>query len=436
MLLHPFIYNYLRHQAEEILLKEQRRYQKVLGELAKQMLRVRDLDELAKSVVLKLFETTQTSLAGIYLKDEEYGKFRLKYFLPQEEKRLPEFIPSEEELIKALSDQKKPLLYEEKSLGGKISLSSGLVIPCFTSETELIGFLLLGPKPQHKSYNPDELLVFETFSYSISLAIENCRFWKEIETRQRQARLQEMDVYSYSLAHEIDNPVQVILGETGFLKELFLKEVNIPAEKQKEAEQIITFILESAKRISGMVKAIRDFGSPATGELKPLKLEETVDKFHLLYSPRFKEEKVIFEKRISPDLGWIRGEEPELMQVFAILANNSLYAMKNSFQKKIILAVEKPSLDLIRITFSDTGTGIKKDFLPLVFSAFTTTKASSEGTGMGLYNAKKIILRHKGKIWAESEGEDKGATFFIELPVANDVTEEELRKEDKSRRIF
>ena len=67
-----------------------------------------------------------------------------------------------------------------------------------------------------------------------------------------------------------------------------------------------------------------------------------------------------------------------------------------------------------------------------------TTKASSEGTGMGLYNAKRFILKHKGKIWAESEGKDKGTTLIFEIPIAKDVTEGEIRKarEDKGGMKF
>jgi len=130
------------------------------------------------------------------------------------------------------------------------------------------------------------------------------------------------------------------------------------------------------------------------------------------------------------------------MQVLVILANNSLHAMKYVKERKINLKVEPVNQDSIRIAFSDSGYGIKKELLPIIFSPFTTTKASSEGTGMGLYNAKKIIDRHKGKIWAESEGEGKGAFFYIELPIAKDITKEELEhikaKEDdyKKKRLF
>jgi len=110
--------------------------------------------------------------------------------------------------------------------------------------------------------------------------------------------------------------------------------------------------------------------------------------------------------------------------------------MKYSKEKKITLKLEQVNSDLVRISFTDTGCGIKKELLPIIFSPFTTTKASSEGTGMGLYNAKKIIDRHKGRIWAESEGENKGAAFFIELPLAKDIKPEELEEKDKGKRLF
>jgi signal transduction histidine kinase len=100
--------------------------------------------------------------------------------------------------------------------------------------------------------------------------------------------------------------------------------------------------------------------------------------------------------------------------------------MRESLEKKVTITVEQQNQDWLRIAFSDTGHGINKEMLPIIFAPFTTTKASSEGTGMGLYNAKKIITRHAGKIWAESEGEGKGASFIVELPIAKDITDEEM----------
>jgi signal transduction histidine kinase len=280
-------------------------------------------------------------------------------------------------------------------------------------------------------YTADDVLVFETVSYSTSLAIENCHFWKEIEDRQRKARLQEMDTYSYSLAHEIDNPMQVVIGQADLLQKYMLKELNPPQERQQELKESFDYIIEAARRVSGMVKAIRDFGQVTTGELTPLKIEDVIESFAKLYYPQFKAKGVVFQKAIPEGLGFVHGEKPELMQVLVILANNAVHAMGYSREKKIILKAERLQNATIRISFKDTGSGIKKEMLPIIFAPFTTTKASTEGTGMGLYNAQKIINRHNGKIWVESEGEHRGSTFFIELPVAEDVNEENFQTEKK-----
>lgn len=75
------------------------------------------------------------------------------------------------------------------------------------------------------------------------------------------------------------------------------------------------------------------------------------------------------------------------------------------------------------ITFlvRDMGIGIKKEDLSLIFSEFYRTKEATsrdtEGMGLGLYISKDIVRRHNGKIWVESEGEGKGSTFYVKLPL-------------------
>ena len=78
-------------------------------------------------------------------------------------------------------------------------------------------------------------------------------------------------------------------------------------------------------------------------------------------------------------------------------------------------------LNRIKITVQDTGIGISKEDLKNLFDRFSRgeggQKINSEGLGLGLYVAQSIIKAHNGKIWAESEGINKGSRFYIELPV-------------------
>lgn len=431
----PFVFMYLRKRAEAIMLRDQRRYQHILRELAKTMISIKDLGALLKTIATTMVDIVKLNFAGIYLKEDEYKSYQLKHSHPQEAKtRFQEFIPYDFPLVTLLSDKKVPLLGEVIGPQDKINLDHGLILPCFAREG-LLGFVVLGAKANNQMYTPDDILVLENFAYSTGLAIENCRFWQEIETKQRKARLQEMDTYSYSLAHEIDNPVQVVIGQIDLLNKYLIK--DIPEERRKDTEEAYSFILEAAKRVSGMVKAIRDFGSPTTGELKPLKINDIIESFSKLYLPQFKTNTVYFEKYLPEGTIYIKGEKPELMQSLVILANNAIHALLDTKEKKITLKVEPLNQDKVRIIFLDNGYGIKKEDLEIIFKPFVTTKASTEGTGMGLANAVKIIEKHKGRIWAESEGKGKGATFFIELPVAQDAKEEDLAYEtNKTKRLF
>lgn len=432
----PFIYNYLRRRAEDIILKEQRLYQRALHDLSSRMTRIRNPDELVNAITSTIKDTIRVGFAAIYLKEEQYKSFQLRSHYSNGSAVSPEqFIPVDSALARLIYDKKAPLLGEETRSQHDIAPDFGLITPYFIEDT-LLGFLILGTKPNNQIFTPEDIIAFETLSYSTSLAIENCHFWKEIEDRQRRARLEEMDTYSYSLAHEIDNPMQVILGHANFIKKVVL-ELGMPKDKLQDLIGSLDFILEARNRTSTMVKAIRDFGDKTTGEFKPLSIEEVVDSFAMLYSPKFKENSVFFEKASNlQNLVFVMGEKPQLMQILFILADNAVHALTGLAEKKITLKIETLNHDWVRINVSDNGYGIKKEMIGIIFEPFTTTKASTEGTGMGLHNAKKMVQMHKGKIWAESEGPGKGATLIIELPIAKDVKLQKPESENKIKRMF
>lgn len=118
-------------------------------------------------------------------------------------------------------------------------------------------------------------------------------------------------------------------------------------------------------------------------------------------------------------------------QVITNLIDNSIkYTPKGSISVRLY---KKLSAKKIIFSVSDTGIGINKETIPLLFSKFSRAKNANKvnviGTGLGLYVVKEIVEGHNGKVWVESEGPDKGSTFFVELSEnieashANRVTE-------------
>ncbi|KKS14261.1 MAG: PAS/PAC sensor signal transduction histidine kinase, partial [Parcubacteria group bacterium GW2011_GWB1_41_6] len=114
----------------------------------------------------------------------------------------------------------------------------------------------------------------------------------------------------------------------------------------------------------------------------------------------------------------IKFDESKMRQVVLNLIDN---AVKYTEKGEIDAKLEKIN-GKIRLTIKDTGAGLAKEKIPLLFKKYSRVETKSpygkhtQGMGLGLYVAKRIIDDHKGKIWAESEGEGKGSAFFVELP--------------------
>ena len=96
------------------------------------------------------------------------------------------------------------------------------------------------------------------------------------------------------------------------------------------------------------------------------------------------------------------------------LVSNS---MKFTPKGKISLRASKHE-GMVRVDVADTGIGIEKEFLESVFDRFVQKTASTLGIGVGLTICRDIVKLHNGRVWAESEGLDRGAIMHVELPPA------------------
>ena len=111
----------------------------------------------------------------------------------------------------------------------------------------------------------------------------------------------------------------------------------------------------------------------------------------------------------------VDADRVKIKQVIANIFDNSIkYTPKGSIAITLTKADNK-----ILFAIKDTGVGIHKDTIPKLFAKFSRAKDANEtnivGTGLGLYLAKELIKGHNGRVWAESEGQGKGAQFYIEL---------------------
>jgi len=124
---------------------------------------------------------------------------------------------------------------------------------------------------------------------------------------------------------------------------------------------------------------------------------------------------IVLIREIDENLPPVTGNSVQLEQVFINLFQNSIDAMAESDEKKIMVTMRSTGV-VIEISFSDTGPGIQPEMQESIFEPFITTKKLEDRSGLGLAIIKNIIKEHKGTIEYRQEP-DRGAKFVIVLPV-------------------
>ena len=171
-------------------------------------------------------------------------------------------------------------------------------------------------------------------------------------------------------------------------------------------------IKEATKRAAKTVFALKNFArQDYTEEKSVVNINETLETTLTLYQNQIKQG--IELKQNLEEIPEFLGYPDQLMQVWTNLIHNAIQAMKG--KGKMNITTQKQTKSVV-VSIQDTGMGISREIQDRIFDAFFTTKSAGEGSGLGLDITKKIIDKHEGKIWFESQ-EGVGTTFFVEIPI-------------------
>ena len=218
-----------------------------------------------------------------------------------------------------------------------------------------------------------------------------------------------------SLAHEINNPLQSVIGCLGLAQE------SLVAGEEKDANDLLRIATEELERAAGIVTQLRDLNRPAGSEERELAdVNMLLEHVLMLTREQCHRRSVKVVREATEELPSLVLAPDRIQQAFLNLVLNAMEAMPDGGQLCVSTSrTGNPSG--VSVSFADTGPGIASDALPHIFDPFYTTK--SEGLGLGLYITRSIVEEHRGRIEVESLfGE--GATFIVWLP-----TGEEMRGE-------
>jgi len=225
----------------------------------------------------------------------------------------------------------------------------------------------------------------------------------KIEMEQNK-RLAAIGRLAAGVAHEIRNPLSSLKGYATFFKEIF--------DKSSENYTIADVMIKEVDRLNRVVSELVELAKPVTMSGKPVNIQSLIQESIKLMGYEAEMKNIEIKSDLDPDVPQIYADTDRLKQVLLNLYLNAIQSMKGSGTLGIRL-FQNQSDQTVRITVSDTGTGIKKEDLPDIFEPYFTTKLS--GTGLGLAIVHNIVKAHKGEINAKSEP-GKGTCFTLILP--------------------
>lgn len=237
------------------------------------------------------------------------------------------------------------------------------------------------------------------------------RMREELQSLQqqviRQERLAAIGVLVSGVAHELNNPLQAILG--------FAELLQMQKDMPEQARADLTLIQKESARASAIIRNLSRFGRQMS-EPTPVRLRDVVASVMELRQRKLEELNIAVEiDERSRSL--VMAIFTELQQVVLNFAINAEQAIVHANSKQGRITVRTGDRDgWAWIEVEDSGPGVAVEHEAKLFQPFYTTKPVGEGTGLGLSVSYDIIRSHNGRI-GYRRGANGGATFFFELPI-------------------
>jgi len=312
-------------------------------------------------------------------------------------------------------------------------------------KNEVLGVLHVCDKKTAESFTPREVSVVMNIARMGAIALQNVRLYEQTSKRAAELKmaydeLKEMQdklIQSEKLkaigqlasgvAHEMRNPIGIIMQGVAYLEQIISPEA-------KEPRETLSIVKDSAQRADRIVISLLDFSRATKLELHPEYIGSILKSSLNLVKTELKNIAVVWE--IQEDLPKVLVDKNKLTQVFINLFMNAIHAMPEagkltirSFVKQ--LEETRNSIDerpdyssesgekVVVVEIEDTGIGISEENLERIFDPFFTTKGQGKGTGLGLSISRNIIIMHKGLMEVKSQL-NKGTRVLITLRISKE----------------
>lgn len=302
------------------------------------------------------------------------------------------------------------------------------------AESGPAGLLLFGEKQSGDMYSANDLKVFEIIGPEIAVAITNAKSYEKIEKfnvtlrqeikkaiaelEKKNEQLRELDKakdeFISMASHQLRTPLTAIKGYLSMLLEGDAGEIKV------SQYDFVNEAFQGANRMVGLINDLLNVSRMETGrfflEPKETNMERVVNEEVKQLNKQAKEKGLKLDVKIKGKIPLIWVDETKVRQVVMNFADNAIYYTTSG---SVTVTLEKDEKNII-YKVKDTGIGVpkaqQKNLFEKFFRADNARHVRPDGTGLGIYLAKKVIDDHGGKLIFESK-EGKGSTFGFTLPI-------------------
>lgn len=307
-----------------------------------------------------------------------------------------------------------PLLHDHGVVSGMSVIIRGKARP----------FGVLGAHTtEQRTFTKNDIHFLQAIANLLAAAIERSEAEEEIQTNieRIQAQATELerankvkDEFLSVMSHELRTPLNIVMGYTGMIKDKMLGEIS------QEQEKALRKVLSRSNDLLSMVSSIMQATSIEAGEIKVEIYEVSLGNFLDELRPAYEvtlDKELILNWDYPSDLPVVKSDSEKLKQILQNLISNAI-----KFTEKgnvTISARHIPEAKAVEFKVADTGIGIPKEALPVIFEKFRQADSSETrpygGVGIGLYIVKKFTELLGGTVEVESEL-GKGSTFTVRIP--------------------
>ncbi|MBN2383054.1 FHA domain-containing protein [bacterium] len=398
---------FLKNQPQN-LIKSYRKLA-IIFEIVKTLTSSTEMVPLLSKILDTLFKVLPATLGCIFLADPYSQEFRPIIVKQRGDQPLNnETIAISKSLLEHIKQSKKGILTSQHLVNFQLQndpaktplTASVLSVPIFIRE-QLIGIISVQDLGEQTTFTPDDLEIITAIAQQTSLALENIQLTQD---RIKGERSNAIDQMVSSIAHEIKNPLSSIQIYTELLQKL---------HPSKEQFEYCDVILREIQHLLDITNQILDYGQYSSIHYEQCDLIHLIDDVVQLLEQQAHIKKISIKKHYELDHCIVPLDSDKMKQVLVNIIINALQVTPD----KGLITIRLHVLDhkkIIRISISDTGSGISKEYIDKIFHPFFSNRKG--GTGLGLAISQRLIEDHKGRITVESEP-GSGTSFHIDLPM-------------------